>query len=267
MSEPGMQDGFLYRVGHRTVGFLDYMGKMTLFFLDACRTLLRPPWYLREIIMQMFHLGVKTVTLVAVASFALGLVLAMQMVNVLSMFGAKDYTATSVVFTFFRGMGPLLAGIMLAARGGAGIGAELGSMRVTSQIDALTVSAVDPMKYLVFTRIAACMLIMPLLTITANLIGILGGMIVGITQIGMTFSYYYHLTIKYLELRDLLPGVFKTVVFGLIIGTVACFQGYTTTQGTFGVGQSTKSSVVVSILLILISDVFLTKIIILIFPE
>lgn len=262
-----MRDRFFYQTGHTIVGFVDYMGGLALFFLETCRTLPHPPWFFREIIAQMYHLGVKSVSLVAVASLAVGLVLAMQMVNVLAMFGAKDYIATSVAFTFFRDMGPLLAAIMLASRGGAGIGAELGSMRVTSQIDALTVSAVNPMKYLVFTRIAACMLIMPLLTIAANLIGILGGMLIGLIQIGMTFDYYYTLTIKYLELRDVLPGIFKTVVFGGIIGTVSCFHGYTTTQGTFGVGQSTKSSVVVSILLILVADVFLTKVIILLFPE
>ena len=262
-----MQDRFFYRTGHTVIGFVDYMGDLTLFFLEACRTLPHPPWFFREIIIQMYQLGVKTVSLVAVASLALGLVLAMQMVNVLGMFGAKDYVATSVAFTFFRDMGPLLAGIMLASRGGAGIGAELGSMRVTSQIDALTVSAVSPMKYLVVTRIAACMLIMPLLTIVANLIGILGGMIIGLIQVGMTYDYYYSLTVKYLSLRDVLPGVFKTIIFGLIIGTVASFHGYTTTQGPFGVGQSTKSSVVVSILLIMVSDVFLTKLILLLFPE
>ncbi len=261
-----MRDGFFYRTGHTVIGFVNYMGDLTLFFLEACRTLPHPPWFIREIIMQMYQLGVKTVSLVAVASLALGLVLAMQMVNVLAMFGAKDYVATSVAFTFLRDMGPLLAGIMLASRGGAGIGAELGSMRVTSQIDALTVSAVSPMKYLVVTRIAACMLIMPLLTIIANLIGILGGMIIGLIQVGMSYDYYYSLTVKYLSLRDVLPGVFKTIIFGLIIGTVASFQGYTTTHGTFGVGQSTKSSVVVSILLILVSDVFLTKLILFIFP-
>src|SRR5512135_3484251 len=216
-----MRDQFFYRTGHTVMGFVDYMGDLTLFFVDACRTLSHPPWFFREIISQMYHLGVKSLSLVAVASLAVGLVLAMQMVNVLAMFGAKDYVATSVAFTFFRDMGPLLAGIMLASRGGAGIGAELGSMRVTSQIDALTVSAVNPMKYLVYTRIAACILIMPLLTIAANIIGILGGMIIGIAQVGMTFDYYYSLTIKYLQLRDVLPGVFKTVVFGLIIGLVA----------------------------------------------
>jgi phospholipid/cholesterol/gamma-HCH transport system permease protein len=267
MSEPDIQAGFFRRIGHATMGFVDYMGDLTLFFLEACRTLPHPPWFIREIIAQMYHLGVRSLSLVAVASLALGLVLAMQGVNVLAMFGASDYIATSVAFTFFRGLGPLLAGIMLASRGGAGIGAELGSMRVTSQIDALTVSAVNPMKYLVVTRIVACMLVMPLLTIAANLIGILGGLIIGITQVGMSSTYYYTLTIKYLELRDVLPGIFKTAIFGLIIGTVACFHGYTTEHGTFGVGQSTKTSVVVAILLILISDVILTKLTLLLFPR
>lgn len=261
-----MRDTFFYQVGHIIMAFVDYMGELALFFLDACRTLPHPPWFFREIIAHMYHLGVKSISLVAVASLALGLVLAMQGVNVLAMFGAKDYIATSVAFTFFRGLGPLLAGIMLASRGGAGIGAEIGSMRVTNQIDALTVSAVNPMKFLVVTRIAACMLVMPLLTIAANLIGILGGMFIGIFQVGMTPNYYYTLTIKYLTLKDVLPGIFKTSIFGIIIGTVACFHGYTTEHGTFGVGQSTKTSVVAAILLILVSDVILTKVTLLLFP-
>jgi phospholipid/cholesterol/gamma-HCH transport system permease protein len=259
-----MQEGFFYRAGHTVISFMDYMGDLVLFFIEACETLPHPPWFFREIIAQMYHLGVKSFSLVAVASLAVGLVLAMQGVTVLSMFGATNYISTSVAFTFFRGLGPLLAGIMLASRGGAGIGAELGSMRVTSQIDALTVSAVNPMKYLVVTRIVACMLIMPLLATAANLIGILGGMIIGVFQVGMTSTYYYTLTIKYLTLKDVLPGIFKTVVFGAIIGTVACFHGYTTKHGTFGVGQSTKTSVVSAILLILVADVFLTKVILLI---
>ena len=259
-----MQTRFFYRTGHTVLGFVDYLGDLALFFLDACGTLSRPPWFFREIITQMYHLGVRSLSLVAVASLALGLVLAMQGINVLAMFGATNYIATSVAFTFFRGLGPLLAAIMLASRGGAGIGAELGSMRVSSQIDALTVSAVNPIKYLVVTRIIACMLVMPLLSTAANIIGILGGMFIGVFQVGMTPTYYYTLTIKYLTLGDVLPGIFKTCVFGVIIGLVASFHGFTTQHGTFGVGQSTKTSVVAAILLILISDVFLTKLILLI---
>jgi phospholipid/cholesterol/gamma-HCH transport system permease protein len=261
-----VQNRFFLQVGHQTVAFIDYMGNLTLFFLEACRSLAHPPWFIREIIAQMYHLGVRSFSLVAVASFAVGLVLAMQGINVLKLFGAANYIATSVAFTFVRGLGPLLAAIMLASRGGSGIGAEIGSMRVTNQIDALTVSAVNPMKYLVVSRIIACMLIMPLLATAANLIGILGGMIIGVTQVGMTPTYYYTLTIKYLTLRDILPGIGKTTVFGLIVGTVACFHGYNTEHGTFGVGQSTKTSVVASILLILISDVFLTKLTLILWP-
>lgn len=246
------------------MAFVDYMGELCLFFADACRSLERPPWFFREIIAQMYHLGVRSFSLVAVASFSVGLVLAMQGITVLKMFGAANYISTSVAFTFVRGLGPLLAGIMLAARGGAGIGAEIGSMRVTHQIDALTVSAVNPVKYLVVTRIIACMLILPLLTVAANLIGILGGMVVGVTQLGITPTYYYTLTIKYMTLKDVLPGIGKTAIFGMIVGTVSCYQGYNTEHGTFGVGQATKTSVVASILLILIADVFLTKLILLI---
>jgi len=261
-----MQGNFFTRAGHQAVAFVDYMGNMTLFFLEACRTLVHPPWFVREIIAQMFHLGVKSFPLVAVASFSVGLVLAMQGVTVLKLFGAANYIATSVAFTFVRGLGPLLAAIMLAARGGSGMGAELGSMRVTHQIDALTVSAVNPMKYLVVTRVLACMLILPLLAVAANLIGILGGLVVGVTQVGMTPTYYYTLTIKYLTLRDVLPGIGKTTVFGLIVGTVSCFHGYNTEHGTFGVGQATKTAVVSAVLLILISDVLLTKLTLLLWP-
>jgi phospholipid/cholesterol/gamma-HCH transport system permease protein len=248
------------------MGFVDYLGDLTLFFMDAVRTLTHPPWFFREVIAQMYHLGVRTFFLVAVASFAVGLVLAMQGINVLALFGAANYISTSVAFTFFRGLGPLLAGIMLASRGGSGMGAELGSMRVTHQIDALTVSAVNPMKFLVVTRILACMLVTPLLAVASNLIGILGGMVIGVVQLDMTPTYYYTLTIKYLTLRDMLPGIGKTAVFGMIVGTVSCFHGYTTEHGTFGVGQSTKTAVVASILFILIADVILTKLTLLLWP-
>jgi phospholipid/cholesterol/gamma-HCH transport system permease protein len=261
-----MQDRFFYRAGHQVMAFVDYMGGLALFFVDACRSLAHPPYFVREIIAQMYHLGVKSFPLVAVASFSLGLVLAMQGLQVLKLFGAANYIATSVAFTFVRGLGPLLSGIMLASRGGSGIGAELGSMRVTQQIDALTVSAVNPIKYLVVTRVLACMLISPLLALASDLIGILGGMLIGVFQLGMSPTYYYSLTIKYLTLKDVLPGIGKTAVFGIIVGTVGCFHGYNTEHGTFGVGQATKTSVVAAILLILISDVFLTKFTLLLWP-
>jgi len=261
-----MKEGMFYRAGHQTIAFIDYMGDLCLFFMDACRSLVHPPWFVREVIAQMYHLGVKSFPLVVVASFAVGLVLAMQGIKVLSWFGAANYIATSVAMSFVRELGPLMAGIMVAARGGAGMGAELGSMRVTHQLDALTVSAINPMKYLVVTRILACMLVLPLLTVAANIIGILGGLVIGVTQVGMSPSYYYTLTIKYLTLRDLLPGIGKTSIFGLIIGTVSCYHGYNTEHGTFGVGQATKISVVAAILLILVADVFLTKLSLLLWP-
>jgi phospholipid/cholesterol/gamma-HCH transport system permease protein len=248
--------GIVTLAGHQVVAFLDYMGDLSLFVIQAGRSLGVPPWFFRETIAQMYHLGVK--------SLALGMVLAMQGLKVLSWFGAGNYIATLVAMSMVRELGPIIAGIMLAARGGAGMGAELGSMRVTSQIDALTVSAVNPLKYLVVTRILACMLILPLLTVFANIIGILGGMVIGMTQAGMSATSYYYLTLKFLTLKDVLPGIAKTVVFGLIISTVSCYHGFNTEQGTFGVGQSTKTAVVVSVLFILIADVFLTKLTILI---
>jgi phospholipid/cholesterol/gamma-HCH transport system permease protein len=233
-------DRLFTAAGHQAVELLDYLGNITLFFVDACRTLVHPPWFFREVVSQMFYLGVRSLPLVVVAAFALGLVLAMQGVKVLTWFGAANYIATMVAFTVFREMGPMIAAIMLAARGGAGLGAELGSMRVTQQIDALTVFA--------------------------NVVSILGGMVVGVYQVGLSPTSYYYLTLKYLQIRDVLPGIGKCVIFGGIIGTVGCFHGYYTQHGTFGVGQSTKAAVVISILLILISDVFLTKLTLLLWP-
>jgi phospholipid/cholesterol/gamma-HCH transport system permease protein len=260
MEEHKHQDSNIVTLaGHQVVAFLDYMGDLSLFVFQAGRSLVVPPWFLRETIAQMYHLGVRSLALVLVAAFALGMVLAMQGLKVLSWFGAGNYIATLVAMSMVRELGPIIAGIMLAARGGAGMGAELGSMRVTSQIDALTVSAVNPLKYLVVTRILACMLILPLLTVFADIIGILGGMVIGMTQAGMSITSYYYLTLKFLTLKDVLPGIAKTVVFGLIISSVSCYHGFTTEQGTFGVGQSTKTAVVVSVLFILIADVFLTK--------
>ncbi len=259
-------DRLFASAGHQAIALLDYMGNMSLFFLDACRSLLHPPWFLREVIAQMFYLGVRSLPLVLVAAFSLGLVLAMQGVKVLTWFGAGNYIATMVAFTVFREMGPMIAAIMLAARGGAGLGAELGSMRVTQQIDALTVSAINPMKFLVVTRVLACMLVLPLLAVFADIVSILGGLVIGVYQVGLSPTSYYYLTIKYLQLRDVLPGIGKCVIFGGIIGIVGCFHGYYTEHGTFGVGQSTKAAVVISILLILISDVFLTKLTLLLWP-
>jgi phospholipid/cholesterol/gamma-HCH transport system permease protein len=261
-----MRDNFFYRAGHQAVAFVDYMGGLTLLFLEACRSITYPPWFFREVIAQMFHLGVKSLPLVAVAAFSVGLVLAMQGIKVLSWFGAANYVATTVAFSMVKELGPVLSGIMLAARGGSGMGAELGSMRVTRQIDALTVSAVNPIKYLVATRILACMLVLPLLAVLANILGILGGLVIGMTQLGMSATSYYYLTIKYMQLVDVLPGIGKTVIFGAIVGTVGCYHGYNTEHGTFGVGQATKAAVVSAILLILVSDVFLTKLTILIWP-
>jgi len=238
---------------------INYLGKLFLFFIDICGSLLSPPWYLRQITAQMYHLGVRSYVLVSLVSFAVGMILAMQGIKVLKLFGAANFVATSVAFAFVRVMGPIIAGIMSASRLGAGIAAELGAMRVSKQIDALTVSAVDPMKYLVVTRVVACMLILPLMAVFSNIIGIMGGMFIGVTKEGMTVANYYKMTVKFLTLEDVLPGIFKTEIFGIIIGTVACFHGYTTTHGTFGVGRSTRVAVVAATIMVIISDVILTN--------
>jgi phospholipid/cholesterol/gamma-HCH transport system permease protein len=261
-----LENQFFYQAGHQVVRFVDYLGNLALFFGEAFAGLFRRPLYFTEVVDQIYHLGVKSLPLVAVAAFSVGLVLAMQTVGVLSWFGAANYIATIVGLSMVRELGPVLTALMVAARAGSGMGAELGSMRVTSQIDALRVSAVNPMKFLVSTRLLACMILLPLLTGVADLLGILGGWVIGITQVGLTSDYYYHLTLKFIGFKDIIPGILKTIVFGAIIGTVGCYHGYTTTQGTFGVGRSTKTAVVSSSLLVLIADVFLTRLSLILWP-
>jgi len=138
-------------------------------------------------------------------------------------------------------------------------------MKVTRQIDALTVSAVNPMRYLVVTRVIACMVAVPLLTVIADILGVVGGMIVGVIQGGISFHLYVNYTLTYVGLTDVIPGLLKTIFFGMLIGTIACYYGFETTGGTEGVGKSTKSSVVTASLLIVVSDVILTRILLWIF--
>jgi phospholipid/cholesterol/gamma-HCH transport system permease protein len=259
-------NNFFNQAGHQIIRFVDYMGLLSLFFFEAFTGIFRRPWFFQEVIAQMFHLGVKSLPLVGVAAFSVGLVLAMQTIGVLSMFGASNYIATIVGLSMVRELGPVLTALMVVGRAGSGMGAELGSMLVTSQIDAMRVSAVNPMKFLVSTRLLACMLVLPLLTGVADVLGILGGWVIGVTQIGLSSHYYYQLTLQYIGLKDIIPGILKTVVFGAIIGTVGCFEGYKTQHGTFGVGQSTQAAVVSGSLLVLIADVFLTRISLIIWP-
>ncbi len=249
---------------------VDFSESMTNFFLNIAglstftirffKNVFVPPFEFGEIKRHMDELGIKTMPIVTVAGFIIGLVLAMQSQPVMQRFGAESYLPSIVALTVVREMGPVLTALLFAGRVSSGIGAELGSMRVTEQIDAMEVSAVNPYKFLVVTRILACTFILPILTLYVDFLAIMGGYLALKLSVGTTFQLYINAIFKSLEFSDLIPGVLKTFVFGFIVGAVGSYKGYYTENGTVGVGRASTSAVVMSSLLILMVDMVLVKI-------
>jgi phospholipid/cholesterol/gamma-HCH transport system permease protein len=214
----------------------------------------------------MDELGVKTFTIVSITGFIIGLVLGMQSQPVLARFGAEMFLPGMIALSVIRELGPVLTALIFAGRVASGIGAELGSMRVTEQIDAMEVSAVDPYRFLVVTRVIATTLMLPLLTIYVDFIAILGGYVAVIITQNMTFSYYIQLVLDAITFSDVIPAIAKTFVFGFVVGIVGSYLGFNATRGTEGVGKASTTSVVISSLLILLIDSVLVRITLILFP-
>ena len=246
--------------GSHIVAFATYTGAVTLFGLRAVASGVRRPFYIREIIRQMFSIGVKSLPLTGIVAFSVGLVFAMQTVEVLRDFGIVEYLSTLVGLAVVKELGPVLTALMVAARAGSGVSAELGSMRVTRQIDAMRVMAIDPMQYLVATRVLAFTLVVPMLAVLADLLGVFGGWLIGVTQAGISPGYYISTTLQYVTLADVVPGLIKTVFFGFIVGCQVCHQGYHAEGGTEGVGRATTTAVFIASLSVMLADVVLTMV-------
>jgi phospholipid/cholesterol/gamma-HCH transport system permease protein len=200
------------------------------------------------------------------AGAAIGVVLAIESRSSLTRFGAKSMLPAAVVFTIIHEMGPIVTGLVVSGRVGAGIGAELGSMKVTEQIDAIEASGVNPYRLLAATRILACILVLPLLTLATDFCGVITSYAADALAEPISFHLFIHNGFSQFGFNDFLPPTFKTAVFGLIIGLVACFQGMRTRGGTEGVGRSATSSVVLSSLIVILADVILVKVIVEFFP-
>ena len=203
--------------------------------------------------------------LVALAGSAIGVVLSLQTRDSLTRFGAKSLLPAVIFFSLIKETGPIITGLVVSGRVGAGIGAELGSMKVTEQIDAMESSAVNPYKYLVVTRVIACMLMLPLLTLAADFCGVFMGWVASTLQEPISLHLFVKSGLKNVTFSDFFPPTLKTLVFGLIIGVVASFQGMRTTGGTEGVGRSVTSSVVLCSLMIILADVILVRTILVFF--
>ncbi len=261
------RSALMARAGAVVLSLLAWIGDLSLFGVRAVVNAFRRPFELQEIVRHMYEIGWRSTPLIAASGLAIGVVLSMHTRATLERFGATAMIPTGLAIALVRETGPLTAGLLVSGRVGAGIGAELGAMRVTEQIDALEATAVDAFKYLAVTRIVACTLAMPLLTSIMNFAGIVGGFLAETTVTGMSLGLYLHRSFSSVDFVDLVPATLKTATFGFIIGTVASYLGFHATSGTEGVGQASTRSVVLSSILIIVSDVVLVKLIFFFFPE
>ena len=251
----------------RTSTALATVGEVSVFASKAARQALIPPFEARETIRQIYELGVRSAPLIAVSGMAVGVVLSMHTRASLERFGAEAMIPAGLAIALVRETGPLTAGLLLSGRIGAGIGAELGAMRVTEQIDALEASAVDSFRYLVVTRVVACMIAVPLLTTLMNFAGMLGGYFAETIATGMPLQLYFRQAFSLIDVSDYVPATVKTMVFGFIIATISSYLGFTTESGTEGVGRASTRAVVLSSILIIVSNVLLVRLIFFLFPQ
>jgi len=246
---------------HILVSVFEWFGELGIFCMRLLRASLVPPYEFRELIRQCDEIGSKSLPLVALAGAATGVVMSLQMRDSLVRFGAKSFLPAVIVFSIIKESGPIVTGLMVSGRVGAGIGAQLGSMKVTEQVDAMEASAIDPYKFLVATRVLACIFMLPLLTLAADFCGILMGWVANTLTEPISLRLFLDTGFKNMLFSDFIPPTFKTMVFGSIIGVVACFQGMQTQGGTEGVGRSATSSVVLSSLFVVLADVALVRLI------
>ena len=245
-------------VGARTMSYLDEAGIGLLLFLRVLRGIFKRPFPFRLTTQQMEEVGVRSLPVVIITAIFTGAVLALQTYSGFKRFGAEGLVGTVVALSMTRELGPVLASIMVAGRVGSSMAAELGTMRVTVQIDALVTMATDPVHYLVVPRFLAGLIMVPFLVVFADLLGILGGYFVAVKVLGTSSTTYINRTLQYLEFSDVSVGILKAAVFGMIIALVGCQMGFYTEGGAEGVGRATTRAVVGASILILISNYFLT---------
>src|SRR5262245_57790644 len=249
------------------VSTLAAVGDLALFAWRAARESLIPPFEFREAVRQIFELGLRSAPLIAVSGMAVGVVLSMHTRASLERFGAESMIPAGLAIALVRETGPLTAGLLLSGRIGAGIGAELGAMKVTEQIDALEATAIDSFRYLVVTRVIACVIALPILTTLMNFAGMLGGYLAEAAATGMSLTLYFNRAFSLIDIVDYVPATLKTIVFGLIIATTSSYLRFHTESGTEGVGRASTRSVVLSSILIIVSNVLLVRLIFFIFPQ
>ncbi len=237
---------------------LRHLGEVAILFFRTLSWLVRPPLDLKNIMGQMVEIGVRSLPVVSLVAISTGMVSALQGGHAAKLVETMGLVAGGVALGMVRELGPVLTALMLAGRVGAGITAELGTMKVTEQIDALETLATNPIKYLAVPRFMAGIIMAPILTIYAEAIGITGGYFIGVHKLGIGPRQYLDGTIEALTTSDISSGLIKAIVFGAIVTIIGCYEGFKTEGGAEGVGRATTISVVTSCVLILVSDYFLT---------
>ena len=246
------------RLGKRFLELLYYTGGVWLLAGKAVAALFSSAPKRRQVFNQMAKIGMKSLFIVSLCSLFTGIVLVFQSAYQLQKLGAERFIAHLVALSMCRELGPVFTALIIAGRAGASISAEIGTMKVTEQIDAMETMATNPIKYLVAPRLLALMTMLPILTIYANFIGIFGGYIVAVWKLGLTSTMYVNSTIEALALKDIFSGLFKSLVFALIICTISCFEGLNARGGAEGVGKATTFAVVISFVLIIAADALFT---------
>lgn len=251
--------GILASIGRSTLALLAAIGHLTLFTFSALMHMLRPPFYPRELGIQLLRIGYFSLPVVGMTALFTGAALALQIYAGGSRFSAESVVPQIVAIGMVRELGPVLGGLMVTGRVAAAIAAELGTMKVTEQIDALTTLSTHPMKYLTVPRVLAATIAMPILAAIGNIIGVMGGFLVGVSQLGFNPSTYIRNTVDFLEPIDIWSGLVKAAVFGFILATMGCYHGMNSGRGAQGVGQATTNAVVTASVLILAANFILTN--------
>jgi phospholipid/cholesterol/gamma-HCH transport system permease protein len=213
----------------------------------------------RALVEQMFTVGIRSLPIITVVGMFTGMILALQTGLELRRYNQEVYIGSAVMVSLLREMGPFMTGLILSASVGSSMAAQLGTMTVNDEIAALETMSIDPVRFLMTPRLLAMAIMMPLLSFYNCLVGVLGGGLVGMTQLNVAWSQYIATALEFARTKDLYVGLFKALLFGLIIAGVSCYEGFTTTQGAVGVGQSTRRSVITSFLLILVVGYFVTR--------
>jgi phospholipid/cholesterol/gamma-HCH transport system permease protein len=246
------------QIGRATLGMLAETGRIASFASRAAAACVRPPWFLGQLGGQLARIGYFSLPVVGLTAVFIGAALALNIYTGGARFNAEQFVPNIVVLGITRELGPVLAGLMLSGRVSAGIAAEIGTMRVTEQIDAMTTLSTDPFRFLVAPRVIAATLTLPLLVLVADIIGVMGGWLVGVNSLGFNGTIYLRNTLDFLEPEDVTLGLIKAAAFGFIIALMGAYHGYRSSGGALGVGRAATNAVVGSTVLILAVNYIIT---------